>query len=72
LAGELERAEMIRLFKRDTRRFAKRQMTWFRRESQTNWLMIGESESLEQTVGRAMQLIAPFLLGLDANEAGTA
>ena len=69
LAGELEPAEMIRLFKRDTRRFAKRQMTWFRRDPETNWLMIGESEPLERTVDRAMQLIDPFVAGLDANEA---
>ena len=72
LAGELERGEMIRLFKRDTRRFAKRQLTWFRREPGTNWLMIGQSESLEQTVGRAMQLIDPFLSALDGDEGTTA
>ena len=72
LAGELEYAEMIRLFKRDTRRFAKRQMTWFRREPETHWLTIGSSESLQQTVGRAMQLIDPFLWALDANEGATA
>lgn len=72
LAGELERTEMVRLFKRDTRRFAKRQMTWFRREAETNWLMIGPSESLEQTVARAMHLIDPFLSALDADGEATA
>ncbi len=34
---------MVRLFKRETRRFAKRQMTWFRREPEMNWLMVEES-----------------------------
>jgi tRNA dimethylallyltransferase len=72
LSGDVEQTEMIRLFKRDTRRFAKRQMTWFRREPGTNWLTIGESESLEETAGRAMQLIDPFLSALDADEGATA
>ncbi len=32
LRGESSREEMLRLLQRDTRRYAKRQMTWFRRE----------------------------------------
>ena len=59
---------MLRLFKRDTRRFAKRQMTWFRRQAETAWLMIPESETLEETVARAMRLIDSFLSALDAVE----
>lgn len=65
LAGECDRDEMVRLFKRDTRRFAKRQMTWFRQEPETAWLMIDESEPLEETVTRAMQLIDPFLSSIE-------
>ena len=68
LAGECDWAEMVRLFKRDTRRFAKRQMTWFRREAETTWLMIEEFEPFEETVARAMRLIDPFLSALDAGE----
>ena len=61
LAGECDWEEMIALFKRDTRRFAKRQMTWFRREPGITWLMIGESEPLDETVDRVMGLIDRFL-----------
>lgn len=68
LSGECDQEEMVRLFKRDTRRFAKRQMTWFRREAETAWLMIPESEPLEETVARAMRLIDSFLSALDAVE----
>jgi tRNA dimethylallyltransferase len=67
LAGEWSLEEMIRLFKRDTRRFAKRQMTWFRREPGVQWLMIDEQEPLGTTVDRAMRLIDPFLSSLDRN-----
>jgi tRNA dimethylallyltransferase len=68
LAGEYGREDMIRLFKRDTRRFAKRQMTWFRREPEMTWLLIDEAEPLEETVVRVMQLIDSFLATLDAGE----
>jgi tRNA dimethylallyltransferase len=38
LAGEMNLEEAIARFKRDTRRFAKRQMTWFRAEPGVRWL----------------------------------
>jgi tRNA dimethylallyltransferase len=68
LAGEYDREQMVRLFKRDTRRFAKRQMTWFRREPGISWLMIDESEPVEETATRVMRLIDSFLSALDADE----
>ena len=30
--------EAVRILKRDTRHFAKRQLTWFRREPETTWI----------------------------------
>jgi tRNA dimethylallyltransferase len=67
LAGECNWNEMVNEFKRDTRRFAKRQMTWFRREPDLTWLMIEESEPAEQTASRVVDLIHPFLEGLDGD-----
>jgi tRNA dimethylallyltransferase len=37
VAGRLGRAECIRTLKRDTRRFAKRQLTWFRPDPGIHW-----------------------------------
>jgi len=37
LSGEVDKHEAIRLMKRDTRQFAKRQLTWFRSEPDTVW-----------------------------------
>jgi tRNA dimethylallyltransferase len=37
LAGRIGRDEAVRTLKRDTRRFAKRQMTWFRADPQIVW-----------------------------------
>jgi tRNA dimethylallyltransferase len=65
LAGEYDWSEMVRLFKRDTRRFAKRQMTWFRRETNVTWFVLGECEPVEHTVNRMTPLIEQFLAALD-------
>jgi tRNA dimethylallyltransferase len=38
LSGEYSLAEGVRLIQRDTRRYAKRQMTWFRNDKEINWV----------------------------------
>ncbi|HKE61397.1 MAG TPA: tRNA (adenosine(37)-N6)-dimethylallyltransferase MiaA [Nitrospira sp.] len=65
LAGECDRDEMVRVFKRDTRRFAKRQMTWFRREPDIAWLMMDATETAEHTVERVTRRIDQFLTALE-------
>ena len=43
LAGEISLDQAVELIKRDTRRYAKRQMTWFSRENDIYWLEYPES-----------------------------
>ena len=38
LEGEITLSEAVYLLKRDTRHFAKRQLTWFRRERDVIWI----------------------------------
>jgi tRNA dimethylallyltransferase len=38
LQGEHDLAEAVRLMKRDTRRYAKRQLTWFKADPQIHWV----------------------------------
>lgn len=38
LIGNINKEEMIEKIKQETRRYAKRQLTWFRRNKQTIWL----------------------------------
>jgi tRNA dimethylallyltransferase len=45
LQGEYSFDEAVRRLKRDTRHFAKRQMTWFRKESDIEWIEIHEQDS---------------------------
>ena len=40
--------EMVGLMKQNTRRFAKRQLTWFRRDGRIKWIKIDEATSLER------------------------
>jgi tRNA dimethylallyltransferase len=37
LEGKYDREEAIRLLKRNSRRYAKRQLTWFRRDEEIRW-----------------------------------
>jgi tRNA dimethylallyltransferase len=64
LAGDCDYAEMVRRFKRDTRRFAKRQLTWFRREPAIQWLEIEELEPPGHTAARVTERIDRFLADL--------
>jgi len=40
LQGEFDYHEMVRLIKRNSRRYAKRQLTWFRRYPEFQWFDI--------------------------------
>jgi tRNA dimethylallyltransferase len=68
LAGEYDGGEMVRRFKRDTRHFSKRQMTWFRKEPGIQWLMIEESETVQHTAARVIGQVDRFLATLEDRE----
>ena len=46
LDGKISLQRAIELIKRNTRRFAKRQLTWFRADKRIKWLKINNSEEL--------------------------
>jgi tRNA dimethylallyltransferase len=46
LSGEISLERAVELIKRNTRRYAKRQMTWFRRNTQINWFDIHSLDDL--------------------------
>jgi tRNA dimethylallyltransferase len=64
LAGEYSYEEAVRRLKRDTRHFAKRQLTWFRKETGIEWLLVEEHESSETVASRIETLARRFLNGL--------
>src|SRR5208282_5827288 len=61
LRGERPLAETIELVKSRTRQFAKRQMTWFRRHGNCEWIELNPSEPLEtvsQKIARSVLQVA--------------
>ncbi len=50
LAGKYSLEEAVRVLKRDTRHFAKRQLTWFRRERDVIWLDKSEFDHDEERI----------------------
>ena len=58
LAGRLDRAEVERLMIRDTTRYAKRQLTWFARDPEIDWIDIdaaGGTEGAADAVLKRLQ-----------------
>ena len=49
--------ECIETLKRKTRRYAKRQLTWFRRDKEIHWLYADEYDSFEELYAAAVQTI---------------
>lgn len=48
--GEISKKEAIELIKRNSRRYAKRQLTWFRRNPKNIWLEYTTNEELKQEI----------------------
>jgi tRNA dimethylallyltransferase len=63
LEGECPYEEAVRRLKRDTRHFAKRQLTWFRKEPNVRWLSLDEHGSPAEAADRVLALIEAFLTG---------
>lgn len=54
LAGALTRAEVVEQIVRETRQYARHQMTWFRKDPRVVWLEVGEREAPAATVTRVL------------------
>ena len=57
--GTLERT--VALVKRNHRRYAKRQLSWFRQEKQIQWLAVSSAESIEKIAGRVLSRVSPHV-----------
>ena len=56
LAGEITYDEAVYLIQRDTRHFAKRQLTWWRRESRVNWFDLTEVKEPAEIIPEILKL----------------
>ncbi len=56
LDGDYDKEEAIRLLKRNSRRYAKRQMTWFKRDEETSWFNPSQSEEIKSYLKSKLEL----------------
>ncbi len=49
--GQITRDEAVELIKRNSRRYAKRQLTWFRRDADIHWFTPDDTEGIFQLLG---------------------
>ena len=54
LSGEYDLERAIYLIKRNTRHFAKRQLTWFKRERDVNWIDKNEFDHNDELIMKEM------------------
>ncbi len=60
LDGQCTMEEAADLVRQSSRRYAKRQLTWFRRNNQMHWLVRSGAESAEEITRRARRIILNF------------
>jgi tRNA dimethylallyltransferase len=58
LQGKTDNARMVELIKQNSRRYAKRQLTWFRRDKRISWFDVAG----ENDLGRVAEEISDFFL----------
>ena len=54
LDGEISLNEAVELIKQESRRYAKRQMTWLNRNNDIKWIEIGKEDSLNEIFSECM------------------
>ena len=57
LDGDAPLEECVNHLKQSTRRYAKRQLSWFRRDARIVWLMVDKSESLRELTEKAVCVV---------------
>lgn len=55
--GEYDKEEAIRLLKRNSRRYAKRQITWFKRYNDIEWFKADDINGIEKYIEQQMDLV---------------
>ena len=56
--GKLSKDEAIELIKRNSRRYAKRQMTWFRNQGEWHYIDASKTEDIIEFIARKMESVS--------------
>lgn len=58
IRGEITQEEAIEKIKLESRRYAKRQLTWFRRNPQMHWLMLDRDPDFDAVLAEACEVVS--------------
>jgi len=56
LRGEISEREAYDLIKQESRRYAKRQLTWLRRDKGANWIVWNDTPNIAEATGRVVSV----------------
>lgn len=59
--GERDLADCVNKIKQESRRYAKRQLTWFRRDSRIQWIYPDDYDSFEEVIKKSQNFIESFI-----------
>ena len=54
LSGQYDREETVAMLKKNTRHFARRQLTWFRNDKRVKWIEIAPGEDAQSVAGKVL------------------
>ncbi|MBI3994345.1 MAG: tRNA (adenosine(37)-N6)-dimethylallyltransferase MiaA [Nitrospirae bacterium] len=57
LNGEYDQSEAVHRLKRDTKRYAKRQFTWFNRDPSIRWIDLDESDGIDEVFLKTQSIL---------------
>ena len=60
LNNEINYEEMVEKIKQETRRYAKRQLTWFRRNERIRWIIIEDFGKMNEILEKSKKAIANY------------
>lgn len=58
LNGDASLEEVLTVLKQNTRHFAKRQMTWFRKDERIHWIEMNEKRGLDELVKECLEILS--------------
>ena len=61
IEGKQELSECVDRLKMQTRRYAKRQLTWFNRNKEINWFFCDDYENYDELLNAAVKLAEKFI-----------
>lgn len=62
ISGEIGYEEAVEIIKRNSRRYAKRQLTWFKKWPQAHWVLIDHEKPRDQEINRVVEMISGALV----------